>query len=374
MKNFRLLSAGLLIVSLLALGLGALACSPEPVPTATVTAPAKTVTAPAKTVTAPAKTVTATAPAEKAAYVWYTPPPGGTLYITTGAMSLVSSDITGIKSFMETVVNCDVLQMAIHQGEADFGQSGFPRVVAGYDGTFANFEGVATNNIRLAVIGPITKTPWYSMKQQADITTWEGLKDKIINGGVTGMYMNFAEATLKYHGIFDDIKELRMADSSADFARSLIEGRVDAAFGWTGTQQYEFDAAGGYNVIEQPAEEVLAIVKEYEQKGWVPVVVNEGEFGSPQAYNTAGIPVALLTGIHVPADDVYAILAAIMDNTEALTSIHEKAGEFDKVDALVGLGCPIHPGAKKWYEENGMWTDALETENQRLLDMWGMEE
>lgn len=312
--------------------------------------------------------------ATKDAYVWLTPPPGGTLYITTGALASVAGDKVGTKNYVETCINCDVLQMAVHLGKADFGQSGFPRVVRGYEGTFAAFKGKKTNNIRLAIIGPLTKTPWYSMKRYANVTSWDQMKGKKILGGVTGMYMKFAEASLKYHKVFDQIKELRMGVGTKDFSTSLIEGRADVGFGWSGTQMYQFQSAGGYNIVEQSEQEVNAIIKEFDQKGWVPTVLKKGEFGAPQDYHMAGIPVALLTGIHVPKDVVYNTLKAIMESKKWLDKIHAKAGMFDKEDALVGLGCPIHPGAKQYYQEAGMWTPALEKENQRLLAMYGFKE
>ena len=353
MKKLPLI-VGLLLVSVLVMSAMSFGCAPPPTPPP-----------------APPPTPPPPPPPEEAKYVWQTPPPGGTLYITTGALALVFTDVTGIKSYVESVISCDVLQMNVHLGRADFGQSGTPRVMAGYDGTFAPYKGEATNNIRLVMIGPITKTPWFSIKQQADLKSWDEMKGKIIMGGVTGMYMDFAEATLKYHNLWEEIKELRLGIGSPDFRLSLIEGRVDAGFGWSGTHMYDFDAAGGYNIIEQPADEVKAIVEEYGQKGWLSTTLYKDEFGAPQDYQVSGIAVALLTGIHVPEDVVYQVVKATIENNEKLAKIHAKAGMFSEENALVALPCPIHPGAKKYYQEAGMWTDELEAENQRFLDMYG---
>ncbi len=312
--------------------------------------------------------------AEAKGYVWSTVPPGGTIYITTNALASVTSDVTGMKSFVETAVNLDVAQMDVHLKKADFVQSGFPRVVRGYEGTFPAYKGKASNNIRLVMFGPLTKTPWFSMKRYSNVTSWDQMKGKKILGGVTQMYLKFADATLKYHKVRDQVKELRMGVGTDDLVHSMTEGRVDACFGWTGTMMYDFHSAGGYNIIEQPAEEVNTIIQQFDQKGWVPVLVKKGEFGASKDYQTAAIPVALLAGIHVPKDVVYQIVKAIMSNQEKLAKIHEKAGEFDKEDVLVGLGCPIHPGAKQYFKEHGMWTSDLEAENQKLLKMYDFKE
>jgi TRAP-type uncharacterized transport system substrate-binding protein len=289
-------------------------------------------------------------------------------------MASISGGITGYKNYVEVAINVDVAQMAVHLGKAEFAQSGFPRIVRGYDGTFGAYKGKNTNNIRLVLIGPLTKTPWFSMKRYDNITSWDQMKGKKILGGVTGMYMQFAEASLKYHKVYNEIKELKMGVGTADFLNSLVEGRAAAGLGWSGTMMYQMQSAGGYNIIDQPADEVNTIIKQFDQKGWVPTVLRKGEFGAEKDYSTAAIPVALLAGVHVPSEVVYKTLAAIMDSTEKLAKIHEKAGQFDKEDALVGLGCPIHPGAKKYFQEQGMWTSELETENQRLLKMYGFKE
>ena len=379
-KKLITLVAGLFVVSLLA---GIFGCAEPAAPAATITAPAKTVTAtaPAKTVTAtaPATTVTApattvTAPAVKEKYVWVTPPIGGTLYITTSALALVADEVGGMKSYVETVINCDVVQMNVNLGKADFGQTGTPRVEAGYYGTFAGYKGEATKNIRLVFVGPATKTPWFSMKEQANLTTFDEMKDKVLLGGVTQLYMDYAEASLKYHGVRDDVKELRMGVGSADLARALIEGRVDAVFGWSGTFMYEYDAAGGYNIIEETAEEVAAINKEYGQRGWFGTTLYKGEFDAPKDYQVAAFAVPLITNVDLPNEVIYTLVESVMDSQERLAGIHEKAGMFNKAGALAALPCPIHPGAKQYYKDAGMWTDALEARNQELLDVWGLKE
>ncbi len=311
----------------------------------------------------------------KKGYIWASNPSGGAIYITTGALATVTAEATGIKSFVQTEINLDVTQMAISEGKGDFGQSGFPRIVRGYDGTFAPYKNKGpSKNIRMVLFGPMTKTPWFSMKRYANLTSWEQMKGKKIMGGVTDMYLKFAEATLKYHNVLTQVKELRMGIGNDDFSRSTIEGKVDVSFGWTGTLMYDFQFAGGYNVIEQPKDEVNLLVSQYDQKGWVGTTVKKGDFGAPQDYNTAAVPVALLAGIHVPRDVVYQTLKAIMNNKEKLTKIHQEAGYYDKEDALIGLGCPIHPGAKQYYQEQNMWTPALEAENQKLLSMYGLKE
>jgi hypothetical protein len=47
-------------------------------------------------------------------------------------------------------------------------------------------------------------------------------------------------------------------------------------------------------------------------------------------------------------------LKVIIENHDKLGSIHPKAAEFSKENALEGKLIPLHPGAEKYYKEIGV--------------------
>jgi uncharacterized protein len=76
--------------------------------------------------------------------------------------------------------------------------------------------------------------------------------------------------------------------------------------------------------------------------------------GQDQLVMTVAQPNFLAVRDDVPDDDVYQITKAIYDNLPFLNNIHAatKAMALDK--AIAGLPVPLHPGAARFFEEQGM--------------------
>ncbi len=56
----------------------------------------------------------------------------------------------------------------------------------------------------------------------------------------------------------------------------------------------------------------------------------------------------------VPADLVYSMTKAIMENLDSLKGVHPAFGNVSKETVLTGFGAPLHPGALKYYREIGV--------------------
>ena len=56
----------------------------------------------------------------------------------------------------------------------------------------------------------------------------------------------------------------------------------------------------------------------------------------------------------VPEEDVYRITQALYDNLPTLHRVHQATKEMRLDSALLGLPVPLHPGAAKFYTENGI--------------------
>lgn len=61
----------------------------------------------------------------------------------------------------------------------------------------------------------------------------------------------------------------------------------------------------------------------------------------------------------VPEDDIYALTAAIFENSEALAKQHDKGGELDLDLASSVTNVPYHPGAAKYFAEKGKTVAAV---------------
>ncbi len=65
-------------------------------------------------------------------------------------------------------------------------------------------------------------------------------------------------------------------------------------------------------------------------------------------------PNVLAVRADIPDDDVYQITKTIWENLAALHEIHKATREMKLETALIGLGAPLHPGAARYYREQGI--------------------
>lgn len=63
--------------------------------------------------------------------------------------------------------------------------------------------------------------------------------------------------------------------------------------------------------------------------------------------------VTLIFNKDVPEDVVYRIVKIICENSEKVKKIHPSTAGFKPEKAFLDLGAPLHPGAKKYYQEAG---------------------
>ena len=56
----------------------------------------------------------------------------------------------------------------------------------------------------------------------------------------------------------------------------------------------------------------------------------------------------------VPEETVYQVTRSMWENLPALRGIHQAATEMEPERALIGLAAPLHPGALRWYREQGL--------------------
>lgn len=67
-----------------------------------------------------------------------------------------------------------------------------------------------------------------------------------------------------------------------------------------------------------------------------------------------GLSNGLVIHADVPADLVYSMTKAVMENLASLKGVHPAFGNVTKETVLTGFGAPLHPGALKYYREIGV--------------------
>lgn len=153
----------------------------------------------------------------------------------------------------------------------------------------------------------------------------------------------------------DDLakSEQLTASQSADY---LKDGRLDAAF---------FTVALGAAVIMDTAlmvpidivpvegPNVDKLIKKY------PFYAKQMVPGKTYKRNdtdiaTVSVMAMLAASSEIEEDIVYAIINAIYSDLPQLKKAHAKFQDIEMEKGLIGMGIPLHPGAKKYFKEKGM--------------------
>ena len=88
---------------------------------------------------------------------------------------------------------------------------------------------------------------------------------------------------------------------------------------------------------------------------WTPYVIAAGTYpGLEEETETIAQPNFLASHAEVPDDDVYMIAQTIYENLPFLQNIHPATRALALETALVGLPAPLHPGALRYFEEQGI--------------------
>jgi TRAP transporter TAXI family solute receptor len=73
-----------------------------------------------------------------------------------------------------------------------------------------------------------------------------------------------------------------------------------------------------------------------------------------QPVRTVGSPNVLVTRADLPEEVVYQITRVIWENLGTLQEIHGATNDMRLDIAIAGLGAPLHPGALRYYREQGL--------------------
>lgn len=88
---------------------------------------------------------------------------------------------------------------------------------------------------------------------------------------------------------------------------------------------------------------------------WVPYTLAAGTYpGQDSDVQTIAQPNFLAVNASVDENHVYLLTKALYENLPFLQAIHKATMAMDVNNAMAGLPVPLHPGAKKYYEEVGL--------------------
>ncbi len=262
----------------------------------------------------------------------------------------------GVKDLVAIAVstNASVANVnAIHAGQLDAGLAGAQSVTQGYNGQ-GKFVGNKKDKIRV-IANLYPEDMHLVLPKGQKLGSLKDLNGKRVGVAAAGSGTQVSvRMILKHYGIKANEAELGLAQST----QRLADGQLDAFFYAGGTPfaaLIQLGSTKGFELYKFSDEERKAINKiiPYYVESMIPAGTYESiKYDVP----TVAVNGQLITSADQPADLVYEITKALWNkNTRKLLDKGHAKGKAIRMEtALKGVLVPLHPGAEKFYKEQGM--------------------
>ena len=248
--------------------------------------------------------------------------------------------------------------LAVNDGDAEIGWSYAHTAYNGYAGK-GKFSKAQPNVRHFATLYPAMFQ--VAVRKDSPIQSFSDMKAANISPGKakwTGTA--FAESVLKAYGLsFDDIKNNGGTVHHVSYTESVAlmkDGHIDVFMAATSMPQASFlelEHSPGIRFIGMPMEKLDEIIKA--NPGYIPGVMPKGVYESVgEDLHTLGIVTNMVVHKDLPDDLVYNMCKVFWANHAAFVEVKGVWKSVTLENALNGAAIPIHPGAKKCYDELGV--------------------
>ena len=226
-----------------------------------------------------------------------------------------------------------------------------------YNGTRSFEQTGAVPNVRI-LAGLYAETVQI-VTTNPDIKTVADLKGKAVCVGDqnSGTYFNAKDVFDAYGmDIENDIKPI--FQSFAASTESLKDGKIDAAFLTAGaptTSVVDLGTAKSVYLVSIDDEHMAKLLEAC--PFYAKYTIGKDVYKTPEDCQTVTVKATLVADAAVSDEVAYAIVKTIFENKEEITAAHAKGAELDLTFATDGMAIPFHPGAAKYFAENGITVD-----------------
>ncbi|RSL33907.1 TAXI family TRAP transporter solute-binding subunit [Salibacterium salarium] len=193
--------------------------------------------------------------------------------------------------------------------------------------------------------------------EDTGIESMEDLEGMDVGVGApnSGVELN-AQMVLEAHGMsYDDINEDFLSYSEA--IDQMQNNMIDAAFvtsGLPNSTVIDLSTQDDVTIVPIEGDALSQLQEDYEffGEGTIEADVYETE----EDVQTATIMNVMLVNESLNEDDVYELTETMFNNIDTIHDAHNAAQNIDLDSVTDGMPVPLHPGAKRYYEEQ----DALD--------------
>lgn len=275
---------------------------------------------------------------------------GGTYYVWAGGLSNALNN-ADIESNVEVTGGPLHNIQLIQQGEMELGLTTAAPAYEGLEG-IEWADGQKYDKIRAVLPMYPSYFTWWSLKDSG-IESFEDLEGQTVAMGPKGGTPDtYGRKVYDHTGV--QPSEMINAGFS-DIVNLLRDGQVDAALTTAGLPHpavAESESTDPINLITLPEDTSASFIDEYPyfSTGVVPAGTYEAV---TEDQPTLTVWNFLITSADMSEDAVYDIVKAAYDNRDTIIEAHQSA-KNTKFENLDKISIPLHPGAIKYYREQGV--------------------
>lgn len=279
----------------------------------------------------------------------------GVYYPLGNAQAKIYTEEAGAQASAQTTGASAENASKISQGSAEIAYAMADTVYDAYKGQGTFEDSGALENLR-AVASLYTNYMQLVAPTDSGITSIEDLEGKNVAVGAPGSGTEImANRVLEAAGLtYDDINEDFL--SFKEGVEGIKNGTTDAAFLVSGLPNagiLELATTEDITLIPVSDEIVDKLQEIY------PAIISEtipgGTYeGIEEDIQTSAVKNLLITSADLEEDMVYEMTKVFFENRQTLVDTHNAAEGIKLETATDGLPLPLHPGAEKYYEEEGV--------------------
>lgn len=298
-------------------------------------------------------------------------PAGTNVYTVAGGLAKVIQEQSGNRATIRPFQGSSVYLPMLQRGDVALGLNTNIDGYLSYRG-LAPYETPMTNLRTLGMMFPLNIT--FMVNADSDIFSIEDLEGRRV---VVTFRANVALEQL-HRGIlatggleFDDIEPMTVA-GLREATTALQDGRADAVPIGIGTALgMETNAAlsSGIRYLTMGQNEArLAEIMPGTRV--ITIEPAENSIGIPAPIRVASVPDMLNTGIHMSDDQAYDVIRTIHSNWDSLRRDISLLADVSAEELAPSDNMhPYHPGAIRYFNEIGLWTDEHESNQAALLEL-----
>ena len=245
---------------------------------------------------------------------------------------------------------------ALQDGDADIVFCQSDVLAYAYDGT-SLFEGAAYQDF--SIVANLYQEQVQIVTCDPNIKTVADLAGKTVSVGAanSGVYFNALDILAAYDLSLDDIEPVYQ--SFADSADSLKDAKIDAAFIVAGapttaiTDLSTTKTAYLVSMDDEHVEKLLATSPYYMKD-----VISADTYGLDADVTTVSVGAVVIANDNVPEEAIYNFTKSLFDGAQDNASAHAKYEELELQNAASVASVGYHPGAAKYFEEQGATVSA----------------